>query len=84
MKIVLQNRSNLSYVENSDGGWTKDGEGALEFASSLDALLFCFDQDMVDMQMVARFVDPALNFCMSVTDARTVTSRSRGSERERP
>lgn len=78
MKIVLQNRSNLSYVENFDGGWTRDGEGALEFPSSLDALLFCFDQEMVDMQMVARFADPALNFCISVTNARTETSRTCG------
>jgi hypothetical protein len=70
MKIVLQNRSNLSYVKNSGGAWTKDGEGALEFPNSLDALLYCFDRQMVDMQMVARFVDPAMNFSCSVSDAR--------------
>jgi len=70
MKIVLQNRSNLSYVKNSGGAWTKDGEGALEFPSSLDALLYCFDRHMEDMQMVARFVNPAMNFSCSVSDAR--------------
>ena len=70
MKIVLQNRSNLSYVENLGGAWTKDGALAFEFPSSLDALLYCFDREMVNMQMVARFVDPAINFSCSVSDAR--------------
>jgi hypothetical protein len=70
MKIVLQNRSNLSYVKNLGGAWTKDGELAFEFPSSLNALLYCFDRQMVDMQMVARFVDPAMNFSCSVSDAR--------------
>ena len=70
MKIVLQNRSNLSYVETLAGAWTKDGERALEFSSSLDALLYCFDRQIVDMQMVARFVDPTMNFSFSVSDAR--------------
>jgi len=70
MKIVLQNRSNLSYVKSLGGAWTKDGELAFEFSSSLDALLYCFDRQMVDMQMVARFVDPAMNFSCSVSDAR--------------
>jgi hypothetical protein len=70
MKIVLQNRSNLSYVETLAGAWTKDGERALEFPNSLDALLYCFDRRMVDMQMVARFVDPAMNFSCSVSNAR--------------
>jgi hypothetical protein len=69
MKIVLQNKSNLSYVENLGGAWTKDGELAFEFPSGLDALLYCFDRQMVDMQMVARFVDPAINFSCSVSDA---------------
>jgi hypothetical protein len=68
MKIVLQNKSNLSYVENLGGAWTKDGELAFEFSNSLDALLYCFDRQMVDMQMVARFVDPAINFSCSVSD----------------
>ena len=51
------------------GAWTKYGELAFEFPSSLDALLYCFDRQMVDMQMVARFVDPAINFSCSVSDA---------------
>jgi hypothetical protein len=68
MKIVLQNKFDLSYVENLRGAWTKDGELAFEFSSSLDALLYCFDRQMVDMQMVARFVDPAINFSCSVSD----------------
>lgn len=71
MKIVLQNKSNFSYIKNLTGAWTKDGELAFEFSSSLDALLYCFDQQMVDMQMVARFLDPAMNFSCSVSDART-------------
>jgi hypothetical protein len=68
MKIVLQNKSNLSYVKNLGGAWTKDGELAFEFPSSLNALLYCFDRQMVDMQ-VARFIDPTMNFSCSVNDA---------------
>ena len=70
MKIVLQNKSNLSYVETLAGAWTKDGERAFEFPNSMDALLYCFDRQIIDMQMVARFADPAINFSMSITDVR--------------
>jgi hypothetical protein len=73
MKIVLQNKSNLSFVETLAGAWTKDGERAFEFPNSLDALLYCFDRQIVDMQMVARFVDPTMNFSCSVSDTRTGT-----------
>jgi hypothetical protein len=69
MKIVLQNKANMSYVKNLGGAWTKDGELAFEFPSSLNALLYCFERQMVDMQMVARFIDPTMNFSCSVNDA---------------
>jgi hypothetical protein len=73
MKFVLQNRSNLSYVEKIGGAWTKDVEQALEFPSSLDALLYCFNREIIDMQMVTRFADPTMNFSMLVTDVRVAT-----------
>jgi hypothetical protein len=70
MKIVLQNKSNLSYLKNLGGAWTKDGDLAFEFPSSLEALLYCFNQHIINMQMVARFVDPTMNFSCSVSDSR--------------
>jgi hypothetical protein len=70
MKIVLQNKSDSSYIATRGGAWTKDSERAHEFADSLEALFYCFNRRMKNMQMVARFADSKMNFSVTVTDVR--------------
>jgi hypothetical protein len=68
MNIVLQSKSDLSYVASLPEIWTKDGERAQVFANGLEALFYCFDRQMKNMQMVARFTDPIMNFSVPVAD----------------
>jgi hypothetical protein len=69
MNIVLQSKENSAFVENLGGTWTKDREHAHVFASGLDALVFCFKLRLNNMQMVATFLDPRMDFSVPVADA---------------
>lgn len=71
MNIVLQNKRSSAFIEDLGGAWTKEREEAHVFANGLEALLFCFQRELNNMQMVASFRDPRMDFSVSVTDART-------------
>ena len=68
MKIKLQNKRNLDFIKDLDGGWTKNSDLAHPFATDLEALFFCFNRRMKNMQMVASFPDTRMNFSVPVTD----------------
>jgi len=67
MKILLQSKKTRDYVDRG-GGWTwKEGK-ARAFDNGLDAIMFCFDQKLCDMQIACIFQDLAKNFKVSVAD----------------
>ena len=68
MKIKLQNKWNLAFIKDLDGGWTKNSDLAHHFATDLEALLFCFNRSMKNMQIIACFPDTRMNFCVPVAD----------------
>lgn len=70
MKIVLQSKGSSAFIEDLGGAWTKEREHAHVFANGLDALAFCFKRRLSNMQMVATFLDPNMNFSVPVVDAR--------------
>ena len=70
MNIVLQSKGSSAFIEDLAGGWTKDREHAYVFANGLEALVFCFDWRLNNMQMVATFLDSRMNFSVPVADAR--------------
>ena len=70
MNIVLQSKGSSAFIEDLAGAWTKDREQAHVFATGLEALAFCFKRRLNNMQMVATFLDPRMNFSVPVADVR--------------
>ena len=68
MTLVLQNKRNSAFIEGLAGAWTIDREQAHVFLNSLDALSFCFKRRLPNMQILAMFHNPKLNFTVPVTD----------------
>ena len=73
MKILLQNKKSLNYVQGTAGGptlWTPDSEKAHEFPTGIEALLFCLSHRIRNMQILGRFLNRRMDFVLSVTDLR--------------
>jgi hypothetical protein len=69
MNILLQNRKTLTYVTDLPTG-TMRREKAHQFETGIEALFFCFNGHLKNMQILGEFVDPRLNFTIPVTDLR--------------
>ena len=69
MNILLQNKRTLSYVTGLSG-WTVKREEARAFGTGMEALFFCFNRHITNMQILGEFVDPRMNFIIPVTDLR--------------
>jgi len=68
MNLVLQNKGHRGFIADETGSWTESSERARIFPSCLNALLFCFDRRLPNMQILAMFTNPEMNFSMPVTD----------------
>ena len=69
VNILLQNKRTLNYVEGVSG-WTTKRQKARVFGTGLEALFFCFNHDIANMQIVGDFGDARVNFAIPVTDLR--------------
>jgi hypothetical protein len=69
MNVLLQNKSTLNYVQ-SPSGWTTNHEKARVFETGLEALFFCFNRHVTNMQILGEFADTRMNFTFPVTDLR--------------
>jgi len=69
MNVLLQNKRTLNYVKDFSG-WTTKREKARVFETGLEALFFCFNRHITNMQMLGEFVDARMNFTFPVTDLR--------------
>jgi len=69
MKILLQSKETRNYVDRS-GGWTWKQRRARVFNNGLEAIMFCFDRQIGNMQIACIFRDLAKNFNIAVTDCR--------------
>jgi hypothetical protein len=69
MNIFLQNKRTLSYVK-SPYGWTTDREKARVFETGIEALFYCFNRHINNMQILGDFVNARMNFTLAVTDLR--------------
>jgi hypothetical protein len=75
MDILLQSKGTLHYVE-SHTRWTTHVEKAHIFATGLEAIFFCLNHQMVNMQILGRFTDERMNFTVPVTDTNGCASIS--------
>ncbi|MGO8927441.1 MAG: hypothetical protein ACLQU3_11195 [Limisphaerales bacterium] len=69
MNILLQNKKTLTYVTDLPAGTTQR-EKAHQFKTGIEALFFCFNRNLKNMQILGEFVNPRLNFTIPVTDLR--------------
>ena len=69
MNILLQNKKTFSYVTDLST-WTMQREKAHLFETGIEALFFCFNRHLRNMQILGEFVDPRMNFTIPVTDIR--------------
>ena len=69
MNILLQNKTTLTYLTDLST-WTMQHEKARLFGTGIEALFFCFNRHLKNMQILGEFVNPRLNFTMPVTDLR--------------
>jgi hypothetical protein len=69
VNILLQNRKTSSYVTDLST-WTMQREKARLFVTGIEALFYCFNRHLSNMQILGEFVNPQINFTMPVTDLR--------------
>jgi hypothetical protein len=69
MNILLQNKRTLDYVKGLTD-WTTKREKARVFETGLEALFFCFNRHITNMQILGEFVDARMNFTFPVTERR--------------
>jgi len=73
MNLILRNKTTWQYVE-TDGRWTVEHGRARVFRSGLEAVLFCLENDIHNMEILGEFRDQRLNFAVPVTDSRSSRS----------
>ncbi len=71
MNIVLQSKGSSAFIEDLGGAWTREREDAHVFADGLEAMVFCFQRRLKNMQVVATFLDPRMNFSVPVAEVHT-------------
>jgi O-acetylhomoserine/O-acetylserine sulfhydrylase-like pyridoxal-dependent enzyme len=69
MNILLQNKKTQTYVTDLSA-WTMQREKAHLFETGIEALFFCFNRHLKNMQILGEFVNPRINFTIPVTDLR--------------
>lgn len=69
MNLLLQNKRTLNYVKGLSG-WTTKREKARVFETGLEALFFCFNRHIINMQILGEFADARMNFTFPVSDVR--------------
>jgi hypothetical protein len=69
MNILLQNKTTLAYVTDLSTQ-TMQREKAHLFGTGIEALFYCFNRHLKNMQILGEFLNPQMNFTMPVTDLR--------------
>ena len=69
MSILLQSKQTGYYVR-SLGRWTGAMGEAHGFFTTIEALCFCYEHSLFQMQIVVRFSDGRPNTVFDVTDSR--------------
>jgi hypothetical protein len=69
MNILLQNRKTLTYVTDRCTQATQHEKAHL-FGTGIEALFYCFNHQLKNMQILGEFANPRFNFTIGVTDLR--------------
>lgn len=69
MNILLQDRGTLKFL-GATSGWTPNHAEARIFGTGLEAMFYCLNHHVADMQILGKFVDRRMDFTVPVTDLR--------------
>jgi len=69
MDILLQNKSTLRFLDHVSG-WTRERAQARIFGNGLEAILFCLNHELANVQILGAFADRRMDFTVPVTDLR--------------
>ena len=69
MKILLQSKQTHYYIR-FPGCWTGTTGEAQGFITTIEALCFCYEHALFQMQIVVRFTDGRPDSVLDVTDSR--------------
>jgi hypothetical protein len=69
MDILLQNKSTLRFLDDGSK-WTRERAQARIFGSGLEAIFFCLNHRLANMQILGAFTDRRMDFTVPVTDLR--------------
>ena len=69
MNILLRNKKTLTYVTDLSTQTMQHATAHL-FGTGIEALFFCFNRHLRNMQILGEFANPRINFTMPVTDLR--------------
>lgn len=69
MNILLQNKRTLNFLGGTTG-WTPDHAKARIFGTGLEAMFYCLNHHVADMQILGKFADQRMDFTVPVTDLR--------------
>ena len=75
MDILLQNKSTLRFLDDGSG-WTRERTQARIFGTGLEAIFFCLNHELANMQILGAFTDRRMDFTVPVTDLRGADSPS--------
>ena len=75
MDILLQNKSTLRFLDDGSG-WTRERAQARIFGTGLEAIFFCLNHELANMQILGAFTDRRMDFTVPVTDLRGADSPS--------
>jgi len=69
MDILLQNKSTLRFLDDGSG-WTMERGHARIFTNGMEAIFFCLNHQLSNMQILGTFADRRMDFTVPVTDLR--------------
>ena len=69
MEILLQNKNTLRFLDDGSG-WTRERAHARSFGTGLEAIFFCLNHQLANMQILGSFTDRRMDFTVPVTDLR--------------
>ena len=67
VNILLQSKKTHSFVTDFST-WTMQHEQASHFETGIEALFFCLNNHLKNMQILGEFLNPKMNFSIPVTD----------------
>ena len=68
MKLLLQQKDSLEFIESRGAALTVHRGRAHVFSNGLEAIRFCYERQMANMQILATYADARRNFIVPLAN----------------